>query len=74
MVVLFLRSETRRRKENRKQESKKNDLTQCSIFYQKSQRQTETIIFIRSVNVPSDSKHENDVFFRIAFFIPSIVL
>jgi hypothetical protein len=43
-VVLFLKSETRQRKENRKQESKKNHPAQCSIFYQKSQRQIEIII------------------------------
>jgi hypothetical protein len=69
VVVLFLKSETRRRKVNRKQESKKNHLTQCRTFYQKPQRQIETIIFIRSMNVPSDSKHENGMFFRIAFLV-----
>lgn len=67
VVVLLLKSETKGRKENRKQESKKNHHTQWNIFYEKSQEQIETLIFIRSVNVPSDSKHENGMFFRIAF-------
>jgi len=65
VVVLFLKI----KQENRKQENKKNHPTQCSIFYQRSQRQIKTIIFIRSVNVPNGSKHENDMFFRIAFLV-----